>query len=333
MLSFIPKEYYLDQQIFQPITQKIVDSTWSCLPIDLSSLKENDCIPIEHHDTPLVLSYSKNKVNLLSNVCTHRAHILINRKKNTNCIKCPYHGRQFNLDGSCQSSPGFEKEEIKIKKNDLKKLSTYNFLDLCFYSIKPLFQLSSIFNQIQQTVNFVNHNNLIYEKGLSKTFVYNFNWALYCENYLEGLHIPFVHKGLAKQIKLSSYKTIVENNFVLQIAEAHKNNDAFQNSKIGAYYFWIFPGIMLNYYPWGLSINIIRALEVQKTQVQYFVYKFPGAIISNNDAGVLNVEKEDQLAVESVQKGLKSVLYTGPTLSRKYEKGVKKFHKLILNYF
>ena len=175
--------------------------------------------------------------------------------------------------------------------------------------------------------------DLIYEESLSKTFVYDVNWALYCENYLEGLHIPFIHKGLSKHINIASYKTLVEKKFVLQTVGSHQNQDSFKNSSIGAYYFWIFPGIMFNYYPWGLSINLVMPQEVQKTKIQYFVYKLSNAVIQNNDVGVLNVEREDQRAIESVQKGLKSTLYTSPTLSNKYEKGVKKFHQLILNYF
>ena len=333
MPSAIPKAFYLDAKTFNPITQKIFDSSWSCFRQEEHSLKQNDCIPITHQNTPLLLSYTNNRLNLLSNVCTHRAHILIEKKTNNSCIRCPYHGRQFDLEGLCKSSPGFEKDELKDSNNNLLKLNQYRFLDLFFYSIKPSFQLKNTINEIKKIMNFIDHNDLIYEHSLSKTFVYDVNWALYCENYLEGLHIPFVHKGLAQHINIASYKTIVKKNFVLQQAEAHRNQDSFRNSNIGAYYFWIFPGMMLNYYPWGLSINVVMPLEVQQTKIQYFVYRFSNAVIQNNDAGVLNVENEDQRAIENVQRGLKSTLYNSPMFSNKYEKGVKKFHELILNYF
>ena len=333
MDTLIPKAYYFDKTIFQPVTQKIFDSTWSCFQLTKNSMNQNDCIPIEHYNTPLLLSYNNNKLNLLSNVCTHRAHILLDKKTNSHSIRCPYHGRQFDLDGRCQSSPGFSKEDLKNSKNNLIKLNQYQFLDLFFYSISPDFELRLVFNEIKKIMCFFNHDDLIHEKSLSKTFVYDVNWALYCENYLEGLHIPFVHKGLAKYINIASYKTFIKKNFVLQQAEAHRNKDSFMNSNIGAYYFWIFPGIMLNYYPWGLSVNIVTALDVQKTKIQYFVYKFPNTIIAENDANVLNVELEDQRAVESVQKGLHSSLFSQASLSNQYEQGVKKLHQLILNYF
>ena len=87
MPSDIPKAFYLDAKTFNPITQKIFDSSWSCFRQEENSLKQNDCIPIEHQNTPLLLSYKDNKLNLLSNVCTHRAHILIDQKTNNNCMK------------------------------------------------------------------------------------------------------------------------------------------------------------------------------------------------------------------------------------------------------
>lgn len=43
--------------------------------------------------------------------------------------------------------------------------------------------------------------------GLSRTFQVNAHWALYCENYLEGFHIPFVHAGLNAVIDYGEYTT------------------------------------------------------------------------------------------------------------------------------
>ena len=33
---------------------------------------------------------------------------------------------------------------------------------------------------------------------------------------------------------------------------------------IAAYYYWVFPNMMFNFYPWGLSINIVKPLSVNK---------------------------------------------------------------------
>ena len=39
---------------------------------------------------------------------------------------------------------------------------------------------------------------------------------------------------------------------------------------IAAYYYWVFPNMMFNFYPWGLSINVVKPLSVNKTKVSWF---------------------------------------------------------------
>ena len=53
-----------------------------------------------------------------------------------------------------------------------------------------------------------------FDSQSSKDYFVNANWALYCDNYLEGFHIPFVHKELNKVINYDDYKTEI---FLIQI--------------------------------------------------------------------------------------------------------------------
>jgi len=97
-----------------------------------------------------------------------------------------------------------------------------------------------------------------------------------------------------------------------------------------AYYYWIFPNLMLNFYAWGLSINIIEPLAAQKTRAKYLTYTFPHINIPTADgADVVTVELEDQLVVKSVQKGIKSRYYKRGRYSPAHEKGVHHFHGLL----
>ena len=42
---------------------------------------------------------------------------------------------------------------------------------------------------------------------------------------------------------------------------------------IVAYYYWIFPNMMFNFYPWGLSINIVKPILIDKKSY-FFSYIF-----------------------------------------------------------
>ena len=67
--------------------------------------------------------------------------------------------------------------------------------------------------------------NFEYDPSKDRSYVVNANWALYVDNYLEGFHVPFVHKKLSGKINIKSYKTELLNNGVLQYTN-DKNNAA-----------------------------------------------------------------------------------------------------------
>ena len=52
------------------------------------------------------------------------------------------------------------------------------------------------------------------------------------------------------------------------------NDHIDYGKKIAAFYFWVFPNLMLNFYPWGLSLNKVIPLSLNKTKIifQSFVW-------------------------------------------------------------
>mgnify|MGYP001551221023 CR=1 FL=1 len=60
----------------------------------------------------------------------------------------------------------------------------------------------------------------------------------------------------------------------LQIGFAKSDLERFPNAPdphAAAYYFWLFPNLMLNFYPWGLSINVVEPLSRDGTRIRFRV--------------------------------------------------------------
>ena len=90
---------------------------------------------------------------------------------------------------------------------------------------------------------------------------------------------------------------------------------------------------MLNYYPWGLSINIIKPININKTKVQFLTYVFDESKLETGAGSSLDkVEREDEFVVEGVQKGINSKYYNTGRFSPTKEKGVHHFHSLLSNF-
>ena len=183
---------------------------------------------------------------------------------------------------------------------------------------------------------------LFFDKTASNTYEIDAHWALYCENFLEGFHIPYIHKGLSSDIENQSYKTILLEHGVLQLAKSSNKKDSLDGTdkindipidEVYALYFWLFPNIMLNFYKWGISVNIIEPLDKEKTRIRFISLPIKGnKQSSGNNNSVDHIELEDQKVVLDVQKGIKSKFYDRGRYSGDHEKGTHHFHRLISKY-
>jgi choline monooxygenase len=123
---------------------------------------------------------------------------------------------------------------------------------------------------------------------------------------------------------------------VLQVAHARPGEPAFAAGRcagehgVAALYWWIFPNLMLNFYPWGLSLNHVQPLAPDRTRIVYRGYVWDAAAASVGAGSALDrVEQEDQAIVEAVQRGVRARLYRGGRYSVRHERGVHHFHRLL----
>ncbi|MBL8039753.1 MAG: hypothetical protein JNM04_00255, partial [Chthonomonas sp.] len=172
----------------------------------------------------------------------------------------------------------------------------------------------------------------------SRDYMVKAHWALYVDNYLEGFHIPFIHAELNEVITYETYETLVFPRCNLQLAESKGGEAVFDlptsspdfGRKIAAYYWWVYPNMMFNFYPWGLSINIVKPLGPNATRVSFIRYVWREDLVDQGAGAALDrVEREDEVVVELVHIGLKSRFYDRGRFSPAREVGTHHFHRLL----
>lgn len=289
---------------------------------------------------PLLLTKdSSGDINCLLNVCTHRANILIDDPGKYRNLTCSYHGRSFDLNGAFQRMPGFETAENFPRPCDnLKRFEVESFGPHLFVGLDINFDISVVFEKMNERIGFLPLDQFKQDTTRNKDYLVNCHWALYCDNYLEGFHIPFVHEDLNKVLDFATYENLVCDHMTLQIGYAKDGEEHFnlpkghidEGKKVAAYYYWIYPNMMFNFYPWGLSINIVKPLSKTRTKVSFITYVYDESKMESGAGAVLDkVEREDEFVVENVQKGLQSRFYTTGRFSPTMEQGVHYFHKLL----
>ena len=180
-----------------------------------------------------------------------------------------------------------------------------------------------------------------HDPARDRDYAVHAHWALYVENYLEGFHIPFVHGALNDVVDYGSYTSELHRYSSLQVALAKPGELAFDvpqgsrdgGRRVAAYYGWMFPNLMLNFYPWGLSLNLVTPVAIDRTHVSFRSYVWDAEKLDAGAGGMLDrVEIEDEAIVERVQRGVRSRLYRGGRYSPTRESGVHHFHRLLCEF-
>jgi choline monooxygenase len=341
-------DFYTSDEIFEQSKHQLFKSSWQYV-YDTDSFNSNDRIVpkfiLPHFlDEPVVLvKQNKDDILCLSNVCTHRGNILVNEPCAHNHIRCKYHGRTFQLNGKFLQMPEFnEVQNFPSQKDDLTNYPIKQWGKFIFTSIAPSFSFDDLIHEMKQRISFLDLYTLKLAPARSKDYYINAHWALYCENYLEGFHIPFVHAELNKAIDYGQYETHLFNYSNLQIGIAKDEEHIFElpshspeyGKRVAAYYFWVFPNMMFNFYPWGLSINIVQPISKERTKVSFITFISDETKLDLGAGASLDkVEMEDEEIVESVQKGIRSSAYSQGRYSPTRETGTHHFHQLICKFF
>jgi choline monooxygenase len=295
-------------------------------------------------DEPMLLVRDgTNTLRCLSNVCTHRGNILVEHPcTDARVMRCRYHGRRFDLDGRMLSMPEFEGvHDFPSATDNLRALPLAEWNGFLFSSIDARTPFADIIAPVTERIDFLPLDRMRLDPATSRDYIIHANWALYCDNYLEGFHIPYIHEGLNEVIDYSGYRTELFPHVSLQVGIAREGDDAFDlprthpqyGENVAAFYFFLFPATMLNVYPWGISLNAVRPLASDDTCVSFLSYVWAQEKRASGAGGDLHsVELEDEAVVQSVQRGVRSHSYDRGRYSPKREKGVHHFHRLIAEY-
>lgn len=343
----LPATFYRDPEVFEALKQRVFHRSWQWLgPTAVLDTTQNSCPLIVLDDfltEPLLLTRdAQETVHCLSNVCTHRGNLLIPAPGSTKKLICGYHGRRFGLDGRFEHMPEFKATRDFPRPCDhLHRFPLHIWGPLLFAGLQPSFDFQSVINAMNERIGFLPLQDFKLDESRGKDYLVHAHWALYCDNYLEGFHIPFVHKDLDAVLDYGSYDTLLYDYCNLQIGYAEGTEEVFDlpedhpdfGKQVAAYYYWVFPNMMFNFYPWGLSVNLVQPKSPNKTKVSFVSYVYDASKLDKGaGSGLDKVELEDEAVVEGVQKGIRSRYYQTGRFSPTREKGVHHFHRLLATF-
>jgi len=346
----LPGHFYHDENVWKLARNNVFARTWQWLGsvadvADAGSLSPRDLLPgmFGAAGEPLLLSRDKQgDLRCLSNVCTHRGNLLVTASCRADQIRCGYHSRRFDLAGRMTFMPEFgEAKNFPSPADHLPQIPFGEWMGQGFASIAPAAPLDDFLHAMRARLSWMPVDGFAADASRSRDYVIHANWALYVENYLEGFHIPFVHAGLNQTVDYGSYASELYRYSNLQLAEAREGEMAFEipesspdhGRRIAAYYWWVFPNLMFNFYPWGLSLNVVLPEAIDRTRVLFRSFVCDATKLDGGAGAALDqVEMEDEAIVEAVQRGTQSRLYDRGRYSPAREQGTHHFHRLLMAF-
>jgi choline monooxygenase len=261
-------------------------------------------------DEPLLLARdAARELRCLSNVCTHRGNLLVREACVADQIRCGYHSRRFDLAGRMTFMPEFAgAEHFPSPADDLPRVALGEWAGLAFAVARRGRAVRRVQRRSRRGPRAMPLDRLAHDPSRDRDYDVAAHWALYVENYLEGFHIPFVHGALNDASTTAAIRRPCTR---FPACRSRSRATARRRSRprrpgadsVAAYYWWVFPNLMVNAYPWGLSINHVRPIAPDRTRVAFRSYVWDRSRLDRGAGGALDrVEREDEAIVEAVQR-------------------------------
>jgi choline monooxygenase len=337
----IPSNWYFDPDIYAAECRHVFGGSWLMAGRADQVCEPGSFFTIEIAGEPIVVVRDQDGVlRAFSNVCRHRAAQVINQPEGkVSKLRCRYHGWTYDLAGRLRGTPEFDGVANFCREdNGLPEFAVDSWGPLIFVQLPaPATSLADFLAPLPERTARLGIEELRFVRRAE--YDLDCNWKVFVDNYQDGgYHVNTVHPALAGALDYAHYRTENAGNTSVQISPIKVSDDpkvTRVRAGANAYYWWIFPNLMVNLYQGVMDTNLVLPLGPDRCKVLFDFYfaetENPGAEKFNAESMAVahQVQLEDMEVCREVQRGLKSRTYDTGRFSVKRESGGYHFHQLL----
>ena len=267
----MPPSVYTSEDFLALETSSIFANEWFCVGRADALANSGDYVTLDLANQPIIVLRDKEGVlKAMSNVCRHRMSVLLEGRGNTRSIVCPYHAWTYNLDGSLRGAPAMDQNEGFCKSDyRLPDVRCEEWLGWVFVTLNP--DVPPVARQLSKVEDLVGDYDMAnYSETFFETHLWDTNWKVLAENFMESYHLPVCHAGtiggLSKLDEMIcppgedafNYHTILKDE-TLKIAMAHPSNQRMEGDRRRTTYLLaIYPSLLITLTPgyfWYLTLH------------------------------------------------------------------------------
>jgi choline monooxygenase len=275
------------------------------------------------------------------NVCRHHAAAVMTEPHGrAEHLRCPYHGWTYNLEGALAVAPEFGGVcNFDKSTNGLVPVQTAIWQDWVFVKLLSNGPSLEDFLGDKLIADFERLNLERLHWFERRSYTVNCNWKVFVDNYLDGgYHVPHIHGALNSVLDHKEYTVETGERFCVQSSPIVSGKADAETAEVRkgdrAFYFWIYPNFMINWYEGVMDANLVVPRGIDRTEVifDYYFKDVSEKAREKNLASIAvseRIQNEDVAICESVQRGLASRAYSTGRLSVRREAGEHLFHRLL----
>jgi len=370
-LTLVP-EAYTSPEFYALEQGRVFGNSWVAVGCTSQVKEPRDVLVAEVAGQSIIVTRNKaGELRAFYNVCRHRGAKMLDdgcTQLHSARIRCPYHSWAFDLDGHCIGTPLFEGSDIPEDQRGIFDMGGVEKFDRADYGLFPVKVDSWGF------LIFVNLNDraapLLEQLGdlpdrsanyrleewviaREKEFIFNANYKLVGENFMEYYHLPWVHPELIKVSRM-------EDHYRWQGPGMYTGMTTWpisQNSESGGWlglpplgglagtnresarFIWLFPNVAINVMPNHVFVMLTKPDGPTHTVEQTWLLCHPESLDNDGAEAELEqlidfwtlVNEQDIDIVEKVQAGLSMKPYRGGRICYHFEEPLHRFQNMIID--
>ena len=267
----MPPVVYRSPDFLERELKDIFAKDWVCVGRASALARPGDYVTYELAGQPIfVIRDGDGGLRAMSNVCLHRMSTLLEGSGNRRAIVCPYHGWSYNIDGTLRGAPamtrnsGFGRDCYR-----LPQIACEEWLGWVMVTLNP--DAPPVAQQLAEVHGLIGDYRMEnYVESFRETHMWDTNWKILAENFMESYHLPVCHAGTIGGLsKLDdmicppgrpafNYHTILKDD-TLKIALAHPGNTRMVGDRRRTTFLLaIYPSLLITLTPgyfWYLSLH------------------------------------------------------------------------------
>lgn len=191
----LPPACYHDAAFYQREIEAVFSESWVMVGREESLRRVGDYFTASIASMEIIVARGLDQgIRAFNNSCRHRGSRLLEGAGNTRAIACPYHAWTYALDGTLRAAPGMEQARgFHVEDFPLVALRTATwggFIFVCASQAAPAFE--DWIGDLADILAPYRFQDM--RAGRRLVFDLECNWKTWVENYMEGYHIPTVHR-------------------------------------------------------------------------------------------------------------------------------------------